>query len=132
MLVGVPVGLLWTIGALLLASSGGLSSSELPFVSAADRPWPAVARLLLARRHGLAYTVALRTWMSVWRSELGLRAFSALFAALAIGAVIVLIGSFAGLAGLTLVEGKPFLPILLPTAMAAITYATWVANMSCA
>lgn len=83
----------WTASVVLLASAGGLSSPELPFVSAADRSWRALARLLAHRPQGFVYPVALRVWMTVGSGELWLRMLSASFAAAAVALACMLVGA---------------------------------------
>lgn len=99
-------GVGWTAFVVLLASAGGLSSPELPFVSAADRSWHALARLLAHRPQGFAYPVALRVWMMGGTSELWLRMLSALFAAAAVGFACTLAGT-----GNRSVVGRTLLPM---------------------
>ena len=86
-------GVGWTASVMLLASAGGLSSPELPFVSAADRSWRALARLLAHRPQGFLYPVALRVWITGGTSELWLRMLSVSFAAAAVGFACMLVSA---------------------------------------
>lgn len=88
---------MWATAVVLIGRVGGLASPELPYVSAADRPWRSVLRLVIDRPLGGFYTVAIRTWMTFGRSEGWLRLLSAAFALGALAVVAALVDGAANL-----------------------------------